>query len=370
MRKLAAAILAAVMAFSIAACSGGDEQSTPSSAIESTTPTPAVSSTPTPTATPEPIPTATPEPSNLNPLTGLEMDETKLNRRPVAIMINNIKRALPQYGLASADIIYEVVAEGGITRLVAVMQDPENVDVVGSVRSTRSYYLDLAQGHDAILFHAGASEMAYSDISTRGVNNADGTRGGAGISQLYYRDTWRQKNLGYEHSLMTSGERIAEYLENTSYRTEHEEGYEYPVRFEAGYELDGESAKNVSVKFSSYKTGVFEYDEQGACYLVNEYGEPHIDANTGEQLAMTNVLVLEANIRMISGDAYGRMEVDLVGEGDGLLFCGGKSVKITWSKDSYTSPFTYYAEDGEEQVFRSGTSYICIIADLDNVTVG
>ena len=178
-----------------------------------------------------------------------------MNRRPVAIMINNIKQALPQYGIANADIIYEIVAEGGITRLVAVMQSPEKAGVIGSVRSTRSYYLDIAQGHDAILFHAGASEMAYADIARRGVDNADGTRGGAGISELYYRDKSRQQNLGYEHSLMTSGERIASYLESTSYRTEHSEGYEYPVLFEQGYTPDGQAAEQISVKFSGYKTG-------------------------------------------------------------------------------------------------------------------
>jgi len=249
------------------------------------------------------------------------------------------------------------------------MQNPSTAETIGSVRSTRSYYLDLAQGHDAILFHAGASEMAYDDIKTRGVNNADGTRGGKGINKLYYRDTWRQKNLGYEHSLMTSGERMAEYLEQTSYRTEHKDGYSYPVTFERDYTLGGSAAEKMSVKFSQYKTGVFEYDAESGKYLVNEYGAPHIDANTDEQLAVTNVLVLEASIRSIKGDAYGRMDVDLVGSGSGIYFCGGEQVEINWSKKSYTSPFTYTDADGNEQVFRSGTSYICIIGNLDNVTV-
>ena len=84
---------------------------------------------------------------------------------------------------------------------------------------------------------------------------------------------------------------------------------------------------------------------------------------------MTNVLVLEAKITAIKGDAYGRMAVDLVTTGKGLYFCGGKSTEITWSKTGYAEPFTYMGADGETQIFRSGTSYICIISSLDNVTV-
>lgn len=340
--------------------------------VVSASPAPSETASPLPSASPEPSaepePTPTPEPVNRNPLTGLEMNPDYLNRRPVAIMINNIKQALPQYGISKADIIYEVVAEGGITRMVAVMQDPSLADVVGSVRSTRSYYLDLAQGLDALLLHAGASEYAYNDIKTRGVTSLDAIRGGY-EGPLYYRDQSRIKNNGLEHSLMTTGERIVKIIDQASFRTEHKEGYSYPVHFDPALTLDGDAATDVTVRMSQYKTGEFEYNEETEHYLVYQYGKKHMDAGADTQLEMKNVLILYADITSIKGDSYGRMAVDLVGSGEGLYLCEGKAVDIRWSKDSYDAPFVYTNPDGSERIFHSGTSYISIVSSAKAVTL-
>lgn len=354
-------MLLGTMLLGLGACSEDEPEASQS-------PEPAVAETPTPTPTPTPTETPEPEPEILNPLTGLPMDEAYLNRRPVAIMINNIKQALPQYGLMSADIIYEAVAEGGITRLVAVMKNPSLAGIIGSVRSTRSYYLDIAQGHDALLLHAGASEMAYEDIKTRGVTSLDAIRGGYEGS-LYYRDAERRKNNGLEHSLMTDGERIEKTIAKASFRTEHKEGYTYPVKFAPEVQLEGISAKEISVKMSQYKTAVFSYDEESGRYYVSQYGKKHMDAGCNEQLNIKNVLVLYAKITPIKGDAYGRMEIDLVGSGDGIYAVNGKMTDIKWSKDSYTSPFKYAKADGSELVFNAGTSYICIVSSPSAVEV-
>lgn len=345
------------------ACSEAEPESSQSpepSVVETSTPTPTLTPTPTPTATPDQ------EPQILNPLTGLPIEEEFLHRRPVAIMINNIKQALPQYGLMKADIIYEAVAEGGITRLVAVMKNPSLAGTIGSVRSTRSYYLDLAQGHDALLLHAGASEMAYNDIKTRGVTALDAIKGGYEGS-LYYRDKERRKNNGLEHSLMTDGERIENAISKAKFRTEHKEDYTYPIKFEQDVQLDGQSAKEISVKMSQYKTAVFTYDEDSGRYYVSQYGKKHMDAGCNEQLNIKNVLVLYAKISPIKGDAYGRMEIDLVGSGDGIYAVNGKMIDIKWSKDSYSSPFVYTNADGSELVFNAGTSYICIVSSSSAV---
>ena len=96
-----------------------------------------------------------------NPLTGLRVDDDyATTHRPVGVMINNLKAALPQYGLAQADILYEVVAEGGITRLLAIYSDARQVPKIGSVRSARPVYIELATGHDATLIHYGTSTQA------------------------------------------------------------------------------------------------------------------------------------------------------------------------------------------------------------------
>ena len=107
--------------------------------------------------TSEPTPEPTHEPSQYEPLTGLPCDEDLSGTRPAAVMLNNLKSALPQQGNSQADIIYEVLAEGGITRMLGIYQHPERVGPIGSVRSARQYFWELSQGHNAVFIHAGGS---------------------------------------------------------------------------------------------------------------------------------------------------------------------------------------------------------------------
>lgn len=335
---------------------------------------PAASSSPavSPEVT-EPSPTVDPDNPNgytgINPLTGMPIDDTKVADRPVAVMLNNLKAALPQHGQSRADIIYEVPAEGGVTRMLALFQDPSAAGDIGSVRSTRPYYLDIVTGHDAILIHAGGSEQAYSDIKSEGIDALDAVRGNKAVD-LFWRDQDRIRTAGYEHSVFTSGERLANLLPTYSLRLRHEDDYEYPLKFsrEAAPE-NGTNADKLTVVLSSYKTGVFEYDTDTGLYYVSEYGAPYIDGNTGEQLGVKNVLVLRAEIKKIPGDDAGRLTVDLVGSGTGYFACGGKSIEIKWSKASDTDPFRYFLKSGDALVLGRGTSYVNIIPEESKVTI-
>ena len=334
-------------------------------------PTQLPASTPRPSETPAPSPTPTSPPTEreINPLSGLRMDESAYGRRPVAVMLNNIKAALPMYGQSRADIIYEVMAEGGITRMLAIYQDPPDVPRIGSVRSTRSYYLDLAQGHDALLLHAGASEMAYADIRTRGVDNFDGVNGPY-EGTLYWRDKDRIRTVGLEHSMFTSGVRIRELLASTKTRTALREDFTLGWRFSENASIrNGDAARTVTIKFSSYKTGVFTYDAEKARYLVSQYGKPYVDGETGGQVETDNVLGLFADIGLIRGDAYDRLYAKLVGEGDGFYANGGVSMPIRWSKESFQAPFVFTTADGEPLVMRPGQSYINVIGLKTPVTL-
>jgi hypothetical protein len=282
-------------------------------------------------------------------------------------MLNNLKQAQPQHGQNRADVLYEVCAEGGITRMVGLYLNPSAVPKLGAVRSTRSYYLDIAQGHDAFLFHAGASEMAYDDIKTRGVDNMDGTNGPSVFASLYYRDKARRA-AGYslEHTLFIDGEdmekAIGEAEERGIYRTELREGYELGWRFDNRAAVrNGKPAKTISVKFSRYKTGLFEYDAQQDCYLVSQYGKPYTDGETEEQVKRGNVLTLFAEIGLIKGDAYGRLYADLVGEGEGFYASGGQYCAIRWTKAAYDEPFAFWNTDGTPLTMRPGTGYINIV---------
>lgn len=341
-----------VLLLALSAC-GPQGESIPS---ESPTDPPSPSAEPTLEPTPEPV-----SPEKVNPLTGLPITGEATNRqRPLAIMLNNLRKALPQQGNSQADIIYEVLAEGGITRMLGVYQSVEGVGEIGSIRSSRPYYLDLALGLDAIYLHAGGSDEAYADIKSWGVTSLDFVRTTA-YSDIFWRDAQRRKNNGLEHSVLTSGEAILKAFPNYTFRKDHEEGYSLPYTFaEDGAPAEGESAQSITVPFSNYKTGVFTYDEASKKYLVEEYGAPYVDGNDGQQVAVTNVIAIRTNCKVL--DDAGRLRVDLHGHsGDGWFACGGKVIPITWEKKDLGSPLTYAKTDGTALVFGQGNSYVNIL---------
>ena len=168
--KRLSGLLALCLLLGLTACGGGGESSSPGDGSEP----PSVS-----TLAPAEEPDQFQEPEEpvypyAAPLTGEGLMEDVSGQRPIAIMLNNLSKALPQAGVAQADVIYEIVAEGGITRMLALFQDVEGVGEIGTVRSARTYYLELALGHDAIYIHAGGSEDAYAKIRQWGVTALDG----------------------------------------------------------------------------------------------------------------------------------------------------------------------------------------------------
>lgn len=359
MNKKKIAALSLVLLVALTACSAPNAEVTPS-------PAPAQTESP---ATPAPT-TAPDAATGVNALTGMPIDESSVHKRPIAVMLNNIKKALPQLGNSQADIIYEVLAEGGITRMLGVYQSVENVGMIGSVRSSRPYYLELALGHDAVYLHAGGSEDAYAKIKAWNVTALDCVRGPYEGS-LFWRDEARRKNNGQEHSVVTSGDKILELFPTYSFRQEHEEGYTYPIHFkDDGTPQGGETANTVTVPFSSYKTGVFKYDAESKQYLVEEYGNAYIDGNTGEQVAVTNVLIIKTACNVIRGDDAGRITVDLTSGGEGYFACGGRAIPIKWSKADRNSPIVYTALDGTDIELGRGTSYVNIVPLNANITFG
>lgn len=325
--------------------------------------TPATDTVPTPTLALEAAAYSGP----INPLTGLPLEDGSPEDRPIAIMLNNLKGALPQLGVSQSDIIYEVLAEGGITRMLGVYQNVEAVGTIGSVRSSRPYYLELALGHDAIYLHAGGSPDAYTKIKEWGVTALDCVNGPYEGS-LFWRDSERRKTLGYEHSVITSGETISSLFPSYTFRKFHEEGYTYSQAFvEEGIPAGGETADTVTVPFSYYKTGLFEYSAEEGKYLVSEYGRPYVDGNNGTQVTVTNLLILKTACNLIPGDAYGRITVDLT-NGEGWFACGGKYVSIRWEKSYPDGQFYYFTDDGQPLSLQQGNSYVCIVPTNSNVT--
>ena len=318
------------------------------------------------TPTPDPTPTPTPEYTGpRNPLTGEPLDEAYVSRRPVAVMLNNLKGALPQLGVAQADILYECITEGGITRMLGVWQDPSETGAIGSIRSARPYYLELALGHDAVFIHAGGSTDAYDKIRAWGVTALDGVNGpycgSSPGSNLMWRDAERRRNLGYEHSVITTGETIETQFASYSFRMDHKEGYTYEMAFaDDGTPAGGTAANTITVPFSNVKTGVFTYDPEQGRYRVEEYGAPYVDGNTGEQVCVTNVLILKTACRG-TGDSLGHITVDLSSGGEGYFACGGQVIPIRWSKAGRSAQLVYTDASGTPITLGRGNSYVNIV---------
>lgn len=315
-----------------------------------------------PTATPEP----TPEPIT-NPLSGEVIDEDISEKRPYAVMINNISVAQPHCGVSKADVIYEVLAEGEITRMLAIFSDLNGVGAIGSMRSSRPYYLELALSYDAIYVHAGGSEQAYSDIAAKNVDNIDGVRGKYG-AEIFYRDPTRQK-YGTEHSLFTTSEKLLEYTPKLAYSSEHDGAFDYGMLFTDKVTMgdSAATASTVNVSFGGLKTTDFTFHPETGFYTGYQFGSDYIDGTTGKAVEFKNLLVLYADTKILDND--GRRSVDLTGSGKGHFVCGGLTIPILWSHSGTGKPFIYAREDGSELELEVGKTYIAVVPTESSITI-
>lgn len=317
---------------------------------------------------PEEIIEAEPKVVYTSRLTGLEVEsEQARNRRPVAVMINNIKAALPQFGISRAGVVFEALAEGGITRLLAVFDDVSDISQIGTIRSARPYYLDFAQSLDAVYVHIGGSPEAYSEIKKRGMDSYDLIEGR--YNSMYWRDKGRIRSSGYEHSVFTSGERIMAQLEKDNVRMTRSSDYGDAFNFSPDAVYTGTDAAKITAVFSPYKTGTYTYDESNGLYRIGQYGTSHTDALYGTQLAFKNVFILRMNSYVIKGDSAGRLRFDSTGNGTGKYFVNGTATDITWKRASKSAPFKLYTASGAELPVVPGDSYVAIVPLSAAVTV-
>lgn len=290
-----------------------------------------------------------------NPLTGEPgYDESLLGRRPVTVMVNNIAAALPQRGLAAADLIYEVVTEGGITRLMAVYADPASIPYVGPVRSVRHYYVAMALPYDPIFVHFGGSPAGYSYISDLGVDNVDGMS----YTNAFYQDSWRASNRGREHSFFIDAEGIASVVDSKSYDAAGEPEPLFQYGEPDSVVLAQTDASEVFVPFSASYNAGFSYDSETGLYRKQRNGADHIDADTNEVLTFKNVLILYTSVTSYQGEEL-RREVAL-GSGDGWYVTGGGREPISWSKGDSAKQFVITGSDGKEITANPGKCYICV----------
>lgn len=315
-------------------------------------------------------PTPTPQPVNVydyNILTGEEKAEDLSDgQRPAAVMIDNLQAAWPQAGISDADVIYETVTEGGITRLMAVYSDYTKIPTVGPVRSARDQFVQLAMPMNAILVHIGGSVYATNLLNYYSYQDVDGYYLG---TNAFAFDSERNKTLSQEHCWYTNGSMIQSGI--TLLGNLPTTGTLVPL-FEFSRDESvtpsGGSAAQFSFSFSSVADASFSYNESTGQYLQSQFGQPHTDSNNSQQLAFKNVLVLITDVTLKSDGIVSEFDLS---SGDGYYFSNGSYEKIHWEKNGVENQLTYKKEDGSTLQVNTGKSYIAILGQnqLSTLTV-
>lgn len=303
------------------------------------------------------------EPANVNLLTGLPtLTDGAIGKRPVAVMVNNVDAALPQYGISAADLIFELPVEYDLTRLMAVYGDYTQIPEVCSIRSCRYYYPILAVGFDAIYANWGMNEsVARPTVNSMDIDQYDGDE--YGLGDCFGRDKARyESGYAWEHTGVFHGPNFPSVLEKDKVRTDLKEdktgtAFNF-VEMDKNAAPNGEDAQKVRVDFGA-NYSVFTYDEENHEYLKSFKDSPHMDGISKEQLKFENVIVLETEIKPYPGDEVIKY-VDWEGgeNAKGYYISEGKMVPITWSKAGMYDPLKFFDANGNELQLNRGKSYI------------
>ncbi|MBQ7562420.1 MAG: DUF3048 domain-containing protein [Lachnospiraceae bacterium] len=301
-------------------------------------------------------------------LSGLPVDEKIGNRRPIAIMLNNLEAAQPMCGISRADVVYEYVVEGGITRLMGLFENYDDLDKIGSVRSCREYFVYTALEFDAIYMHFGQAAYAVDLLNQDYVDNLNGL-GEAGDTS-FYRTTDRQA----PHNVYTSSAGIEAGIKKLGYRQDHYDGYTGKFRFCGLNEVvtndTGASAVHIEPNYKINKPW-FEYNPETEKYDRYQYGGPQIDEMTGEQLSYDNVILQYNKWSQLDQKDYLAFDCH---SGGIIQYCTkGKFSVGTWQRDVSSAkdgnvdqaPIRYYTMEGEEIKINNGKTFICVIQDTD-----
>lgn len=303
-------------------------------------------------------------PENQNLLTGVpDLTDGAIGKRPVAVMVNNVSYAMPQYGVSQADIIFEIPVEGDATRFMALYGDYTQVPKICPIRSCRYYFPALSQGFDAFYVNWGIDDSIADYLEALDLDQIEGITNTGG---LFGRDQDRL-NQGYslEHTGYFDGTKLVSYIESQGLRTDLKEDKKGPAfqfnGLEEQLKPEGSDCTSVQINFGA-QSSQFTYDPEKKVYLKQINGENQVDAKTGEQLAFTNVFVLETDISV--RDSVGHKEIDWDGGPDsvGYYVSNGGVQKITWSKDynNESSYLRFYDESGQEISINRGKSYIAL----------
>ena len=297
--------------------------------------------------------------------------------RPIAVMIDNHSGAWPQANLNKAYLVYEIVVEGGETRLMALFKG-QDLDKIGPVRSSRHYFLDYALENDAIYVHHGWSPQAQSDISKLGVNNINGI-------QESSKNFWRVKDKYAPHNLFTSTASILEIAQRKGYETTSQKesvlnyvAYEYDLaqKYEKQEETDTTNtsetntdqaievldATTITIPHSQLQTVKYEYNSETKTYTRYARGKLQTDYITGEPVTTKNIIITKCNNYTLTTDTEGKGRQGLknIGTFDGYYITNGKAIPIKCTKSARNAQTIYKDLAGNEIEVNDGNTFINI----------
>lgn len=314
------------------------------------------------------------------PLNGMmhtkKAKENWVTRLPLAVMIENHLDARPQSGLSSADIIYEAVAEGGITRFMAIYLCNLGDTQVGPVRSARTYFLDWLSEYDALYAHVGGANTpgpadALSQIIKYDIKDLNQFSIGF---PTFWRDYQRLgRSVATEHTMYSTTQKLWEigakkgWVAANPQDTKWDKSFipwqfKEPLKDNKNIPLS-EIATKIEVNFWQGRpdyTVTWSYDADCGCYKRSHGGSPHIDLNNNKQLSANNIVVQfqrESN----ANDGYpGNVHLlyKTIGEGRALFFQDGRVIEGKWIKSSRTARTKYVDTKGKEISFNRGLIWI------------
>ncbi len=294
------------------------------------------------------------------------------NLRPIAVMMPTDQAAQPSYGIGKADILYEIMEEGGISRQMAIIPDWSGLSRIGNLRSCRLYYIPLAKEWDPILIHFGGVGYMKGTIDAADMNNLSGTYeygtgGKAPGAGFFFRTTDRVA----PHNAYISASGIEKACMQLGYQTSLRSGYYHSKHYNfasgtndlSGYGSKAKPATNIDLSdVFSYTKSALTYHESDGLYYKDIHGKAQTDAITGKQIAFANVIVQNTNWRQL--DKKGYLGFDVVdATQDGYYFTKGKCIHITWKKTGDYTSTVYYDDNGQIVQFNTGKTYIAVAQD-------
>ncbi len=300
------------------------------------------------TEDPKPIVEA---PKFFSPLTGMLVADEAITKLPVTgMMIENSPEARPQSGIKNSGIVFEAIAEGGITRFLVLYQE-QKPQLIGPVRSVRPYYIDWAAAFDCSIGHIGGSAAALEEV--RNGNYRD-------IDQFFNSGTyWRSTDRYAPHNVYTSFEKLDALNKSKGYTTSTFNGFS---RID-GKAAEVSSAISINVNISSYLfNSSYIYDKTSNTYARSQAGAPHLDRESG-QITPSSVVILNVDEALLYDDG-GHSEITTIGEGKVTIFQNGIVTVGTWHKTSKTSQITFTDEAGKDIPLVRGQTWITALPNI------